>query len=143
MGQRFLMFCYRAYQLGRAEAEAQWAVRWTDEQWSVFQDVVYELERVEEIDRLAVDESYEDEDNDDAVWTFSLAATPDTSDNAATLALDRAYFRFIVACIRDYVGGNVYTNPLLYFYAALRIRLQPLGFSKPIGYTGLLAAMLW
>ncbi|KAH7124372.1 hypothetical protein EDB81DRAFT_861055 [Dactylonectria macrodidyma] len=43
VGQRYLGFCLRAYWLGREEAFKQWAVRFTDEQWSLLQDVAYEL----------------------------------------------------------------------------------------------------
>ena len=147
VGERFLMFCYRAYHLGRKEAEAQWAIRWTDEQWSLFQDVVYELERADTERRSQDGDNNNGDDNDDddngATWTFSPAATPDGDNNAATQALDRACFQFLVACIRVRVGGNVYTNPLLCFCAAIGIQQRPLGFCEPIGYTGQLAAMLW
>lgn len=43
VGQRYLGFCLRAYWLGRDEAFKQWAIRFTDEQWSLLQDVAYEL----------------------------------------------------------------------------------------------------
>ena len=113
--------------------------------------MVYELERVEREGHDDGGEKPDGDDSDDdgddggdrASWTFSPAPTPRGGDNALTQALDRACFRFLLACIKDRVGGNVYTNPLLCFCAAVGIRLRPLGFCDAIGYTGLLAAMLW
>ncbi|KAH7196280.1 hypothetical protein BKA60DRAFT_424195, partial [Fusarium oxysporum] len=44
VGHRYLSFCWRAYHIGRDEALERWSVRFTDEQWSLLQDVLYELE---------------------------------------------------------------------------------------------------
>jgi hypothetical protein len=44
IGQRYLCFCVRAYRLGRTEAEAKLAMRFTDEQWSLMADVMREAE---------------------------------------------------------------------------------------------------
>lgn len=66
-------------------------MRWTDEQWSLFQDVVDELERVEAggqdgggetCDNEGDDENNDGDDenndsDDEAGWTFSPAAMPD------------------------------------------------------------------
>ncbi|KAH6871996.1 hypothetical protein B0T10DRAFT_372450, partial [Thelonectria olida] len=43
-GHRYLGFCLRAYWLGRKLAFERWAIHFTDEQWSLLCDVVYELE---------------------------------------------------------------------------------------------------
>lgn len=52
-------------------------------------------------------------------------------------------FLFIVASIKQRVGGNVYASPLLCFCAAMGIRQRPLGYNEPHLYTGMLAAILW
>ncbi|KFA71004.1 hypothetical protein S40288_10386 [Stachybotrys chartarum IBT 40288] len=57
--------------------------------------------------------------------------------------LDHAVFRFMVASIKVRIGGNMYTNSLLCFCAALGIRRHPLGFTEAYLYTGMLAALLW
>ncbi|KAH6881154.1 hypothetical protein B0T10DRAFT_375414, partial [Thelonectria olida] len=44
VGHRYLSFCWRAFRIGREEAFERWAVRFTDEQWSLLRDVVDELE---------------------------------------------------------------------------------------------------
>ena len=44
VGQRYLCFCYRAYKLGREEADARLATRFTCEQWSQMGDLVLEAE---------------------------------------------------------------------------------------------------
>ncbi|KAI3570741.1 hypothetical protein IWW34DRAFT_640635, partial [Fusarium oxysporum f. sp. albedinis] len=45
VGHRYLGFCWKAYRIGRKEALERWAVRFTDEQWSLLQDIADELER--------------------------------------------------------------------------------------------------
>ncbi|KAF6517699.1 hypothetical protein HZS61_003260 [Fusarium oxysporum f. sp. conglutinans] len=45
VGHRYLGFCWKAYHIGRKEALERWAVRFTDEQWSLLQDIADELER--------------------------------------------------------------------------------------------------
>ncbi|EXK76427.1 hypothetical protein FOQG_18829 [Fusarium oxysporum f. sp. raphani 54005] len=44
VGHRYLSFCWKAYRIGRKEAFQCWAVRFTDEQWSLLHDVAEELE---------------------------------------------------------------------------------------------------
>lgn len=56
--------------------------------------------------------------------------------------LNRAIFLFIIASIKDRVGGNTYKNPLLCFCAALSITKRPLSYTEPHLYTGILAAVL-
>ncbi|RKK77109.1 hypothetical protein BFJ68_g17988, partial [Fusarium oxysporum] len=45
VGYCYLGFCWKAYCIGRKEALERWAVRFTDEQWSLLQDIADELER--------------------------------------------------------------------------------------------------
>lgn len=61
----------------------------------------------------------------------------------ATEELDRAVFLFMVASIKQNIGGKVYASPLLCFCAALGITARPLGYTEPHLYTGLLAGVLW
>ncbi|EWY79995.1 hypothetical protein FOYG_16934 [Fusarium oxysporum NRRL 32931] len=44
VGHRYLSFCWRSYRIGREEALERWAVRFTDEQWSLLHDVDEELQ---------------------------------------------------------------------------------------------------
>ncbi|EXM16384.1 hypothetical protein FOTG_15316 [Fusarium oxysporum f. sp. vasinfectum 25433] len=44
VGHRYLGFCWKAYHIGCKEALERWAVRFTDEQWSLLQDIADELE---------------------------------------------------------------------------------------------------
>ncbi|KAL6366266.1 hypothetical protein LRP88_00111 [Fusarium phalaenopsidis] len=146
VGHRYLSFCWRAYRIGREEAFKRWAIRFTDDQWSLLCDIVDELEGdgfPSSHDsgfcsgRDREDESDDDDEDDDE-------ATDDEGITAQQHgALDRAVYLFIVASIKAHVGGNAYTNPLLCFCAALGIRPRPLGYTEPHLYTGMLAAVLW
>ncbi|KAI7767510.1 hypothetical protein LZL87_013755 [Fusarium oxysporum] len=44
VGHRYLSFCWRLYCIGREEVLECWAVRFTDEQWSLLYDVDEELQ---------------------------------------------------------------------------------------------------
>ena len=152
MGRRFLGFCYRAHQLGRAAAETQWAIRFRDEQWALFIDVVHtvtELEQgsqargVDATRRAALGERDVGSATESEGESEAASVASGETETAATAALDRAVFLFLLACIRDRVGGDVYQNPLLGFCAALGIRAQPLGYTEPQMYTGQLAAIVW
>ncbi|KAH6974711.1 hypothetical protein EDB80DRAFT_516583, partial [Ilyonectria destructans] len=146
VGQRYLGFCLRAYWLGRDEAFKQWAVRFTDEQWSLLLDVAHELGG-----REAMPSSH-DSGFGSSTQQHHRSKSPGVHDEdedeeeeagADDAALDRAVFLFIVASIKQQVGGNVYTSPLLCFCAAMGIRQRPLGYNEPHLYTGMLAAILW
>ncbi|KAL3588256.1 hypothetical protein FPOAC2_14155 [Fusarium poae] len=172
VGHRYLSFCWKAYRIGRKEAFERWAVRFTDEQWSLLRDVAEELERdrapsshdsgffsgrerqakdkdgdkdkdedededEDEVEDGDEDEYQDDDDSDDGEQGGEGLTSPLQD------ALDRAVFRFIVASIKTHVGGNVYTNSLLCFCAALGIKPRPMGYTEPHLYTGLLAAMVW
>ncbi|KAI3578614.1 hypothetical protein IWW34DRAFT_737753 [Fusarium oxysporum f. sp. albedinis] len=152
VGHRYLGFCWKAYRIGRKEALERWAVRFTDEQWSLLQDIADELERdrvpsshdsgfFSGRERQATDkdeDEYQDDDNSDEDERGSEGMT-----SSLDGALDRAVFNFIVASIKTHVGGNVYTNSLLCFCAALGINRHPLGYLEPHLYTGMLAGILW
>ncbi|KAL7758415.1 hypothetical protein ACKLNR_010842 [Fusarium oxysporum f. sp. zingiberi] len=156
VGHRYLSFCWKAYRIGRKEAFQCWAVRFTDEQWSLLHDVAEELEsdRVPSShdsgffsgrERQAKDkdgdgdgDEYQDDDNSDDGEQGVEGMTSPLQD-----ALDRAVFRFIVASIKTHVGGNTYMNSLLCFCAALGIKPRPMGYIEPHLYTGLLAAIVW
>ncbi|KFA78363.1 hypothetical protein S40288_09973, partial [Stachybotrys chartarum IBT 40288] len=47
VAHRYLGFCWRAYQMGRQEAEDKLAMFFTDEQWSLMGDVIRELQDVQ------------------------------------------------------------------------------------------------
>ncbi|KAK4205959.1 hypothetical protein QBC37DRAFT_393743 [Rhypophila decipiens] len=57
-------------------------------------------------------------------------------------ALDQAVLRFIISSIKIHKGGNIYTNLLSCFCAALGIRQQPPGYTEPHLYTGMLGAVM-
>ncbi|PON20627.1 hypothetical protein TGAM01_v210501 [Trichoderma gamsii] len=57
--------------------------------------------------------------------------------------LDRIMFSFIMASIRTKVGGAMYTNALVCFFAATAIRAGGDGFQPARVFTGTVAAMLW
>lgn len=139
VGQRYIGFCLRAYYAGRDEAFKQWAISFTDEQWSLLGDVVYELEALES--HSSQDSGYHShgrggEESEDDEEDCDKANLP-------TIGLDRTVFLFFVASLKQHVGGRVYASPLLCFCAALGIRSVPIGYAEPYLYTGLLAAVLW
>jgi hypothetical protein len=92
----------------------------------------------EDEDEDGDEDEYQDDDDSDDGEQGGEGLTSPLQD-----ALDRAVFRFIVASIKTHVGGNVYTNSLLCFCAALGIKPRPMGYTEPHLYTGLLAAMVW
>ncbi|KAK7583650.1 hypothetical protein V3481_012931 [Fusarium oxysporum f. sp. vasinfectum] len=156
VGHRYLSFCWKAYRIGRKEAFQCWAVRFTDEQWSLLHDVAEELEsdrvpsshdsgfssgrerQAKDKDEDGDGDEYQDDDDSDEGEQRDEGMTSPLQD-----ALDRAVFRFIVASIKTHVGGNTYTNSLLCFCAALGIKPRPMGYIEPHLYTGLLAAIVW
>ncbi|KJZ69994.1 hypothetical protein HIM_10605 [Hirsutella minnesotensis 3608] len=147
VGHRYLGFCFRAYKQGREEALERWAVRFTDEQWGLLGDLVYSLD-----DRAGSQDSGFFSDGEQVRDEVSEEAEQDCgqdddedylSTNPEEAALDWAVYRFLVSSIKQNVGGNVYTSPLLCFCAALGIKKHPLGYAEPQLYTGMLAAIMW
>jgi hypothetical protein len=59
----------------------------------------------------------------------------------ATRGLDRAVFQFLVASICMRIGGDIYSNTLLYFYATIGIRQAPTGFTYAMLYTSILTIL--
>lgn len=141
-----MSFCWRAHHIGRDEALRRWAARFTDEQWSLLCDIVDELEKSSRISSshdsgFCSDQESEDEVGEDG--TDEEAEEEGHKHRNDFEALDRAVFLFMVASIKTQVGGNVYSNSLLCFCAALGIRSRPLGYTEPHLYTGMLAAIMW
>ena len=108
IGQRYLCFCVRAYRLGRTEAEAKLAMRFTDEQWSLMADVMREAEDPI-LDGPADDSGYasggdtsegEGDDDDQARSHTDEGYSDRETGTLATRGLDRAVFQFLVASIR-------------------------------------------
>ncbi|OBS16938.1 hypothetical protein FPOA_12490 [Fusarium poae] len=149
VGHRYLSFCWKAHRIGRKEAFERWAVRFTDEQWSLLDDLTEELEadwvlssydsgfhsgretegkkKDQDKDEDGDGDEYQDDDSsDDEEERGGEGITSPRQD-----ALDRAVFRFIVASIKTHVGGNTYTNSLLCFCAALGIKSRPMGYIEP------------
>lgn len=56
--------------------------------------------------------------------------------------LDQSVFLYLVQSVKQYIGSNIYSNPLLSFCAALGVAKQLLGYSEPHLYTGMLAGLL-
>ncbi|CAK7207842.1 hypothetical protein SEUCBS139899_010657 [Sporothrix eucalyptigena] len=157
LGKRFLVFCYRAFRLGRAEAEAAWAVRWTDAQWEQFArlyDAVVALDTSSPVRRapspsLLVRDDISVASDDSFISVADSAVLPGVrgSGELETLdpldTLDTLCIAFVVSCIKDEVGGDVYANVLLCFCAALGVQAEPVGYRMAHLYTPLLAGILW
>ncbi|KAH6661461.1 hypothetical protein F5X68DRAFT_178705 [Plectosphaerella plurivora] len=157
VGQRYIGFCREAFRLGREEADAALAIRFNNEQWGLLSDLEGAVAALAEgrddeegggrgSRRRRPPESESDtsgssseEDDDDTASDYDGVSIRTVREQAA----DQALFRFIVASVKQQVGGDVYVNPLLAFCAALGIQERPLGFTEPQLYTGLLAGILW
>ncbi|GKU09242.1 unnamed protein product, partial [Fusarium langsethiae] len=107
-------------------------------QWLNSISSVTQSDEDEDEDEHRDEDEYRDDDDSDDGEQGDEGLTSPLQD-----ALDRAVFRFIVASIKTHVGGNVYTNSLLCFCAALGIKPRPMGYMEPHLYTGLLAAIVW
>ncbi|EJP70373.1 uncharacterized protein BBA_00003 [Beauveria bassiana ARSEF 2860] len=147
IGYRYLGFCWRAHQLGRARAKEELGMAFTTEQWGLMSDIMQEIQT--ELDRLlesknkaqllAEDSGYfSDEDSittDDEYDGYESAE--------ARTGLGQAIFRFMLASIQCKVGAAWYGNALLCFCAAAGIRGASEGYQEPWLYTGTLAALQW
>ena len=158
IGQRYLCFCARAYQLGRDEAVVALGAIFTDEQWSLLGDVVFAADN-EGADQAKPMQSSAGQDSgycggsdseDDSDSTGSEHDTDDESSSGRDGrwtkdqdSLDRAIFVFMIASVKVRVGGRMYNNGLLCFCAAMGIRRQPLGYEEAIKYTAVMAALHW
>jgi superfamily II DNA or RNA helicase len=138
--QRYLCLCWRAYKLGREEAEAKLGMRFTDEQWSLLCD----MDRVlQETDRNGLDGGERSDGYDSDTGGFIRSSQPETRRPGGHAELDGVLFKFIIASIKTKVGGAMYTNALLCFFAATAIREGGNGFLPAGVFTATVAAMLW
>lgn len=140
IAHRYIGFCWRAFRMGRREAEEKLAMFFTDEQWRLMGNIVDCIPAKGRVQRAASVSNSDDEDNE---FTDSNNHTTCRSVDGDNFALDAAVFEFMVASIKVKIGGNMYNNALLCFCAALGIRQHPLGFTEAFLYTGMLAALLW
>lgn len=143
MCQRYVCFCWRAYRLGREEARDKLGMRFTEEQWGLLCDINHALI---EMNRSGFDgdESSDSDGYDSDVDGYTRSSqAPETGALHRHSELDKVLFEFIIASIKAKVGGAMYTNALLCFFAATAIREGGDGF-KPAGvFTATVAAMLW
>jgi hypothetical protein len=92
----------------------------------------------------------DDDENDDCTGGYDSDMDENTRSSRSAqwrapdlAALDQVLFTFMIESIKTKVGGAMYTNALLCFFAATAIRVGGDGF-RPAGlFTGTLAAMLW
>lgn len=165
VGHRYMGFCWQAFRLGREEAHAQLAIRFNDEQWRLLCNVMHELEmsfdaeikktrkrrrsiRSSSISSTTRSNSETDDDSgedaeDEEIYSGINKFNEDNHGIPKQSPLDRAMFDFLVASIKQQIGGNPYDSPLLCFCAALGITERPLGFTEPQLYTGMLAGLIW
>ena len=138
--QRYLCFCWRAYALGREEAQNRLGMRFTDEQWGLLCDMKHVIQ---ETDRIGSDgnESTDGYDSDLEGYRQSGRAVSTLPSNHEEL--DVLMFRFLIASIKTKVGGAMYTNALLCFLAATAIRQGGDGWQHAGMFTATVAAMLW
>ncbi|TWU70380.1 hypothetical protein ED733_000066 [Metarhizium rileyi] len=138
--QRYLCFCWRAYKLGREEAEAKLGMRFTDEQWGLLFDIDRGLQ---EIDRNGLDGGESSDEYDSDMGGFTRNSQRETGRPGDHAELDGLLFAFIIASIKTKVGGAMYTNALLCFFAATAVREGGDGFLPAGVFTATVAAMLW
>ncbi|KAL7940041.1 hypothetical protein V8C42DRAFT_349789 [Trichoderma barbatum] len=141
--QRYLCFCWRAFKLGREEAGNRLGMRFTDEQWGLLCDMNHALGGMDgsgRDDNEGSDSHYDSDEDEDG---STQSSQPPIARPADYGELDRIMFAFIMASIRTKVGGAMYTNALLCFFAATAIRRGGDGFQPAGMFTGTVAAMLW
>jgi superfamily II DNA helicase RecQ len=119
--KRCLVYCSRAARLGRREAQLQYQIQWTDEQWRLLEEVNEELTRLGPVKGdLSTEECAEVE-----------------------AELDQAVFRYCISMLRQQVAFKVFVNPLLHFAAVLGINDVTGGWAEPKHYTASLAGLVW
>jgi superfamily II DNA or RNA helicase len=147
--ERYICFCWRAYRLGREEARNKLGMQFTDEQWGLLCDINQELQKLDgmdddENDDSGIGSSSSSVDGCDSDLDEHTRSSQPTQGHTPNLgALDQALFTFMIASIKTKVGGAMYTNALLCFFAATAIRAGGDGFRPTGQFTGTLAAMLW
>ncbi|KID81364.1 hypothetical protein MGU_11274 [Metarhizium guizhouense ARSEF 977] len=149
--QRYLCFCWRAYRLGRDEARTRLAMRFTDEQWGLLCDMGHVFQEKQQNSRADGNEST-DGHNSDAEGTdgydsdiegYRQSSQRESRRRSDHAELDGIMFRFLIASFKTKVGGAMYTNALLCFFAATAIRQGGEGFQPAGVFTATVAAMLW
>lgn len=167
--QRYLSFCWRAYQMGRDEAHRRIGIVFTDDQWGIMADIARETEtirrdeeqRAYDSDGEPISEGSEYESDsssgselDDAGGTRRRtrgrqpSPSPQREGRGATendmhSRLDHSVHRFMMASIEVGVGGKTYSNALMCFSAAVAISSDGKSFSTAGLFTGILAGILW
>lgn len=119
--KRYLCYCVRAWQLGRAGAEAARCIRFSDAQWANLDEMCGSLAD----EQLAGGEERTAEAN------------------GGSDKLDRQVFEFCVCSIKQKLAFDVYVNPLLHFSAVLGIDGNKAAWKRATHYTGQLAGILW
>ncbi|KAL7903691.1 hypothetical protein GGI35DRAFT_492713 [Trichoderma velutinum] len=138
--QRYLCFCWRAYKLGREEAASKLGMRFTEEQWGLLCDMNHVFR---EMDGGGVDDNGSSDGYDSDVEGYTRGSQPGTGRPPDYAELDGVLFAFLIASIKAKVGGAMYTNALLCFFAAAAIRQGGDGFQPAGLFTATVAAMLW
>jgi superfamily II DNA or RNA helicase len=138
--QRYLCFCWRAYALGREEARSRLGMRFTEEQWGLLCDMKHAMQ---ETDRNGADSDESTEGYDSDIDGYRQSSQSESRHTSNHGQLDGILFRFLIASIKTKVGGAMYTNALLCFFAATAIRQGGDGFQQVGVFTATVAAMLW
>lgn len=166
--QRYVVYCWRAYKLGRHEATRQLGIRFTDRQWTALDGIADMVaanngpprRRGAEVRGEGWDSS-EDDDDDDEVDAWSddgdggegyrefdegnndkpAAATSERDDTEEHL--DQRVFEFCTLSLKQKIAVRPFTNPLLHFTAVLAIDEKRLTFRDASNHTPTLAGVLW
>lgn len=138
--QRYLCFCWRAYKLGREEAASKLGMRFTEEQWGLLCDMNHVFR---EMDGGEVDGNESPGGHNSDIEGYAQSSQPGTERSPDYAELDGIMFAFLIASIKTKVGGAMYTNALLCFFAAAGIRQGGDGFQPAGLFTATVAAMLW
>ncbi|KJK87120.1 hypothetical protein H633G_09028 [Metarhizium anisopliae BRIP 53284] len=149
--QRYLCFCWRAYRLGREEARTRLAMRFTDEQWGLLCDMGHVFQEKQRNSRADGNESTDGHDSDTEgtdgydsdIEGYRQSSQRESRRRSDHAELDGIMFRFLIASFKTKVGGAMYTNALLCFFAATAIRQGGEGFQPAGVFTATVAAMLW
>jgi hypothetical protein len=146
--KRYICFSWRAYRLGRDEAQNKLGMQFTNEQWGLLCNVNHELQKLDSVDYEAADSGLSSSSNSTDGYNSDIDEHRRSSQPTMVCApdygaLDQVLFTFMVTSIKTKVGGAMYTNELLCFFAATAIRAGGDGFRPTGQFTGTLAAMLW
>lgn len=145
--ERYICCSWRAYLLGRDEAQDKLSMRFTDEQWSLLCNMSHELQKQDGSEHSEIDDSgFGSSDStgyDSDMDQEARSSQPAQGCELDYSALDQIMFRFMIASIKTKVGGDMYANGLLCFLAPTATRSGGDGFRATGQFTGTLADMLW